>query len=201
MSCERLALLGLMVLSLGRPAEAAPAEADAKAAAARDLAAGNDLFEHHQYEEALARFRDAYARYPRPILQFNIGRACEELGRDGEARAAFATYIAGAPEDDVRRLEAQRRLDAANARLAVAPPAPLPTGGPPAATPPAAAPLSLVASPPPADAVRRPLYERWWFWSAVGVAAIATTAILVAANRGGGTPGTALGTQTATFGQ
>lgn len=43
----------------------------------------------------------------------------------------------------------------------------------------------------------RPIYTRWWFWTAVGVAVIGGSVAAVAATRGSGDPSASLGTQKA----
>jgi len=40
-----------------------------------------------------------------------------------------------------------------------------------------------------------PLFRRWWFWTAVGVAAAATAAVIVISSRGHAPPATDLGNQ------
>lgn len=81
-------------------------------------------------------------------------------------------------------------------------------GGPPAFSAEALAPPPTVpanpATPPPASPafdVRTPsperpsIFQRWWFWTAVGAAAAATVAIIVVSSRGHAPPATDLGNQ------
>jgi hypothetical protein len=76
---------------------------------------------------------------------------------------------------------------------------------PPPATP--ATPLPAAAPPPPApnpgldvrtptpEPARPSVFRRWWFWTAVGVAAAATVAVIVISSRGDAPPATDLGNQ------
>ncbi len=74
---------------------------------------------------------------------------------------------------------------------------------PPPSSPAAFAPLAPTQSPPTNSALdlRTPAPEhpsilgRWWFWTAVGVAAAATVAIIVVSSRGHAPPATDLGNQ------
>ncbi len=70
-----------------------------------------------------------------------------------------------------------------------APPAgvtgPAPTGEPPTAVPPAA--VTAPGKVPPAGGAKtsRPIYKKWWFWTAIGVVAAGVTAGVVASQTGG----------------
>lgn len=64
---------------------------------------------------------------------------------------------------------------------------------PPAAAPPALAADGNGAAVPPAPADQdRPIFERWWFWTALGAFAV-TAVVIVAASSGPSTPRTDLG--------
>jgi hypothetical protein len=65
---------------------------------------------------------------------------------------------------------------------------------PPTATAPAPPPVVLNAAPPPATPqdVDRPIFERWWFWTAIAAFAV-TAVIIVATSSGPNTPKTDLG--------
>ncbi|HEX7498932.1 MAG TPA: hypothetical protein VF524_01360 [Polyangia bacterium] len=81
--------------------------------------------------------------------------------------------------------------------------APPPPSSPAAVAPAAFAPLAPTQPPQsnPALDLRTPVPEqpsilgRWWFWTAVGVAAAATVAIIVVSSRGNAPPATDLGNQ------
>ena len=57
-------------------------------------------------------------------------------------------------------------------------------------------PDNRVRTPDPSASARPPLYARWWFWtaSALLVAGVVTTAVLVSAGPGAETPATDFGT-------
>jgi iron complex outermembrane receptor protein len=121
-----------------------------------------------RFDVALEHLQRAYALVPHPELLFNIARCLEELQRTGEAVEAYDRYLAVQPND----LVARERVAALRSRAASQPPSP-PTeprpSPPPTASTPTTAPeatTALVATTAPAPA-RRPLYRRWWLWTAV----------------------------------
>jgi hypothetical protein len=101
------ALLAAVVLCA--PGAAPPGPPAAKAQAQALLREGTRLYRDGQYQEALARFTEAYALYPSPKLHFNVGQANRELQRPVEALAAFDRFLndpANAPRaavDEARR--------------------------------------------------------------------------------------------------
>lgn len=54
---------------------------------------GLDFFRARDYRKALAEFESAARLSPTADLWFNIGRAYEELGQNGQAAAAFERYL------------------------------------------------------------------------------------------------------------
>jgi hypothetical protein len=93
-------LLSLAIGLAGARVSAAPREAprDPKAVARAKLLEGAKLLEHGEYEEALARFQEAYAKVPSPKIFYNCGLAYWRLGRNAEAIAAFGRFLAEAPD-------------------------------------------------------------------------------------------------------
>jgi tetratricopeptide (TPR) repeat protein len=168
--------------------ETPPAPLEAKRAAQAHLDRGNELFTHDDFQGALTEFEAAFALYPSPKLQLNLGQCERALGHGAAARAHFQRFLDDAGDvSPALRAEAERYLaeertdeDATPATptaAQLAPPAPEPAPSPIAplplapAVPGAAVPMpqaSLVA--PPATAAR-PVYRRWWFWAAAGVVA------------------------------
>jgi hypothetical protein len=79
-----------------------------------------------------------------------------------------------------------------------APAAMLPPSGETAASAVGASPSSALDLRPQSQMQTQPqapLFRRWWFWTAVGVAAAATAAVIVISSRGHAPPATDLGNQ------
>jgi tetratricopeptide (TPR) repeat protein len=181
--------------SAHEPEQKQEQEKEGKRAAQDHLTRGNDLFTHDRYAGALEEFQAAFAAFPSPKLQFNLGQCERALGHDGAAIDHFQRFLDEAKDvSPALRAEAQRylaetRAHAADARARGAPAtaptivAPLPTPVTPA--PPPAAPSPPVTTPAleaphlieaaPAQQ-RRSLGSRWWLWTAVGVLAVGAAA-------------------------
>jgi hypothetical protein len=76
----------------------APSRADPRAEARNKLVQGGEFLKHGQYEDALARFQEAYRLVPSPKIQYNFGLAYRGLGRKAEALEAFEKFLAEAPD-------------------------------------------------------------------------------------------------------
>jgi len=167
-------------------------EKEAKRAAQEHLTRGNDLFTHDRYAPALEEFQAAFAAFPSPKLQFNLGQCERALGHDAAAVDHFQRFLDDAKDvSPALRAEAERYLAETRAHAAAreapiaAPPiiAPLPA---PATT----APLPVAPPPPVAVPVvqatrltevtpapqRRSIVSRWWFWTALGAVAVGAAA-------------------------
>jgi len=119
------AVRGLVVLLamavIGSPAIAQPPTESEPGTDAGDEDAralfqeGSRLFEAGAYEEALARFGQAYELTGRVALAYNVGLCLERLGRHGEAATWFSRYAETMPpgeerstlEERIRRLRAR----------------------------------------------------------------------------------------------
>lgn len=104
-----------------RSAGAAPpaaASAEVKQRAAALLDEGNRLFDRHQFDEALARFQEAYATFPSPKILVNMAETERELGLNATAIAHYEQFLSEEHPDPgstigrrvAERLEAAREL-------------------------------------------------------------------------------------------
>ncbi len=168
----------LAALPAAPAAAQAPAGGDARAQAQAHLSRGNDLFTSDKFDDALAEFQAAFAAFPSPKLHFNIGQCQRALGHLSEALAEFRRFLDEARDvpPDLRR-EAERYISELKAAedsplpaTATTTTAPLPVPAVSLAAP-APPPLIPPASTPAEPDAPRPIYKRWWFWTAVGVAA------------------------------
>ena len=92
----------------GSPLHAAPR--DPKAVARAKLVQGAELLSRGEFEEALARFQEAYGSVPSPKIFYNYGLAYKGLGRSAEAIAAFDRFLAEAGDAGAdKRADAQQR--------------------------------------------------------------------------------------------
>lgn len=164
------------------------------------------LYQAQKFEEAIPEFKTAYELVAKPGLLFNLAQAYRKAGHPREAIEYYDRYLSATPQldGDTRRkvdgylaearntlaaleLEMKRRLaedKAAHEQEPEAPP-PLPTPSvvPAQKTPPTD---QLVVAPATAHAEpispSRPVYQRWWFWTAIGGAVAAGVIIGVAVN-------------------
>jgi tetratricopeptide (TPR) repeat protein len=178
---------------------AAPARGDdarTEARAHSDL--GRVAFNRGDYRTALEEYRRAYEAAPVPALLFNIGRCQEQLGDRAAAVASYRKYLAAVPAAEDRAAveasiaELERALASPGAGKGASAPAAPPTApmekAPATSAPPlersggrrierSVAPGALDVSPPPETAAPRtpsdrPLWRRWWLWTAVAVGVV-----------------------------
>lgn len=103
-------ILSVMLAAGGAkaPAKNAPAKSADKAdeglssgdvAKAKELfQSGQKLYKQARYAEAIARFEEAYAVRPHPVIFFNIGKCWEQLGETAKAMRAYRDYLRLAPD-------------------------------------------------------------------------------------------------------
>lgn len=132
-------------------ADALPSEG-ARAEGRRLFVDGRRRYDLHEYDAALASFKRAYVATDEPALLHDIALCLQELGRNAEAADFFRSFLRRSPqlgskdrdeiEQIIRELDAQRRdLPSSDAAL-----------------------VSSV----PRPREPKPLYRRWWLWTAVG---------------------------------
>jgi PEGA domain/Tetratricopeptide repeat len=91
------------------PAPAAkppPAEAAATERAKALFTWAQRLYRQARYQEAIAKFEEAYALRPHPVIFFNIGKCWEQLGETPKAMRAYKDYLRLLPEAPDREIVA-----------------------------------------------------------------------------------------------
>lgn len=130
--CLLLSNLGLAQYASGEgPPDESQAEGEGPDEAtdgeARSLYdAGTAAFSDGRFEDALARWREAYALSERPELLYNIATALDRLGRGAEAIEEYEAYLEALPEarneNYVRRRLEVLRAEAAEREASTADP-------------------------------------------------------------------------------
>jgi len=213
-------IISWLLLALAAPAVAGPTSPD-DGCLTDNVCRGHyeqavGLFEGGRFDPALNEFQAAYRRRQMPWLLINIGRTLHRLGRPREALEYYDRHRQAEAHPDaetVDRLEkysAQARALADTSPTTPQDPPPVPTATNPVTdpvpvqppTPVVTAPGAAVTAPAitPQSPEHKPLYKKWWFWTAIGggVAVIAIVGIAagVAAKS---TPGIPSGVPTIMF--
>jgi tetratricopeptide (TPR) repeat protein len=99
---------------------AAAQPADPRAAALEQLRAGAERIDRGDYVGALAHFQEAHRLFPSPKIDFDIGLACQGLGRNAQALAAFQRFLDQAGDATPKtRAKAERNVAALEPLVAV----------------------------------------------------------------------------------
>ncbi len=166
----RIAVCGVLLFALPSAWGASP---DEQERAARKACLLGDV---RKGTEILA---DLYLDTKNPTHIYNQGRCFEQNGQNEQAILRFREYLRKAenlPAADAKAVE-KKIKDLEEKGSAAAPAAgPASAGSPAAAVPlpssaaaaPSPDPLQISQPPPPAQE-STPVYNRWWFWSGVGV--------------------------------
>jgi len=147
------AMLALLVSlpSLGRANDLTPVEL----AKAR-FQSGAERYRAEDWDGAITHYQAAYEALPLPEFLFNLGQAYRMKGDRSRALVYYDRFLATNPKssaaDEARALRDRLATELREA----AKPAPVPVV--PVVTTPVA------VSAPPA----KPIYRRWWLWTAVG---------------------------------
>jgi len=163
---------------------------------------GDTYFKLEKYANALQEFEQAYLAKQDPSFLYNIAQCHRLMGNRAEANRFYKRYLADAPtaanrpvaEKHIRDLESAlgaEELTGAHVAPATGAPGAEPSGMPPPLPTQAPPPVALDARPPPpSDAMLtsppptlsqsddRPIYTKWWFWTAVG--GVVVTGLIVA---------------------
>jgi tetratricopeptide (TPR) repeat protein len=111
-------------------------------------------YELGRYAAALDEYGRAYDLAPVPELLFNMGQCHFQLRSYQQAILFYQAYLADLPDAKNRQLaldlmaEASGEIEQQRSEI-------------------------LVRTSSPSRRAERPVYRRWWFWAAVGTAAIA----------------------------
>ncbi|HUS66778.1 MAG TPA: tetratricopeptide repeat protein [Kofleriaceae bacterium] len=177
-----LFLVSALALAPARPALGDPPARPQRAAAKQRAERAAAHYKIGRFAEALTEYTAAYDIAPVPEILFNIGQCHFQLGQFDRAIFFYERYLGDRPDAPNRAqvesllAEARQNLDRPRA-VSLAPSTALSSD---AAGEPAAGGLgaSLDARAGHDDA--RPIYRRWWFWTAIGVAAVAAGATVYA---------------------
>ena len=168
-----------------------------------------------EYREAAAEYEEAFKLKQDPAILFNAAQAHRLAGDSQKALLLYNNVIKLYPTSPYAA-DSQERISKLS-QAGGGPMAPPPAEGPPGARAPAVgetsaaavvpAPLvpppvptlnaptpaavlsapALAAPPPPSETEARPIYKRWWFWTAAGgVVALGVVAMVVLAGGSGG---------------
>jgi len=155
----------------------APAPGTPEAEMQEHRAAGHRLYRLGRYEEAVAAFRRAYEVKADARLLFDIAESYREMGAVDQALFYYDRYLAGWPDAfdradvDAKVAELEARRGGTTPRTAVSPRR--------------RHPLMIVE--PPQNKPRAPshVWQRWWFWTAVGVVVLGGVGVAVATSGSG----------------
>lgn len=101
--------VALALLALSTPAAAQENDQQLDEAARLTFESAREAFVAGDYENALARFRQAYQLSQRPGLLYNIAQTLDRLRRDEETLQALRDYLAAQP-DAANRSEVEARI-------------------------------------------------------------------------------------------
>lgn len=166
---------------LGVLSIAAPAFADRATAAEAQRAYQRGLKHYNlsQWQAALEAFQAAYLAKPDPALLFNIGQCQRQLADYRNAANSFRAFlreqpnIAATQQTQVEGLLLQMEQAQQEARASqppqglVAPPSAEPGPSSESAATVGEAPTATTTA-TTSPVVKRPLYKKWWLWTAVG---------------------------------
>ncbi len=205
---RRLASPLLLALLLATPAGAAPSAADLQRA--KEIStAGTAAFNAELYPDAEQAFRDVYELTHSPSAVYNLALTLDKEKKWGAAADAYDQYAREAsaiPAKDRRAIE--RRAEELHRRADRQEEVAAPESGPqvPASSVPGNGtlemsttdekPIAIDAAVPvaqPADEGARPIYKRWWLWTAVAAVVVAgavTVAVVATRPAAGELPST-----------
>ncbi len=91
--------VALVVAAPAKSKPPAPPTADVATTKAKDaFLTGQRFYKEARYADAIAKFEEAYALKPSPVLFYNIGRCHEQLGDVPKALRSYRDYLRMAPD-------------------------------------------------------------------------------------------------------
>ena len=165
-------IVAALVASVGTPARA-----DEAADAREHFQKGRTLYDVGRFDDAAREFEAAYQIKADPVLLYNLAQAYRFAGKSQPALIAYRSYLRNQPDARNRaQVEASiaelQRIVEEQQHAQKSPPVDTLAPGQPIAAP---AVIATPAPPPPPE--KKPLYKRWWLWTAVG--AVAATGLAV----------------------
>jgi len=117
----------IAVVSMARPATAAPPTAEDKAKAREHYQKGLTHYDIKEFSEALTEFKNAYRIVQDPAFLFNIAQCYRKLGQDVEALDYYRNYMRRFPNapnrgEVDRRIQEIEREQEAKSLIGVPPP-------------------------------------------------------------------------------
>ena len=164
MTLPRL-LLSLWVLAVA--ARVAAADDAATRTARRHFERGEKLYALTRFGDALDEYQKAFDAKPIPDFLFNIGQCYRNLGDLDQAIFSFKKYLKLEPEAENKEA-VQRLIEDLEDQKARG--------------------EGEKFTRKKRQAEAKPVYKKWWFWTAVGVVAVGGTVGVVAASSGGSGP-------------
>lgn len=168
-------LLALALIAAG--ARTASADDPALVTAKLHFDRGEKLYALAKFGDALVEYQKAFDAKPLPDLLFNIGQCYRNLGDYDSAIFSYRKYLQLEP-NAANRVQIEQLISDLTAKRDEAA---------------AARPRTEPAGPDHAETAERPLYKKWWFWTAVGVGVVAGGATIYGLTRSSDPPGTDLG--------
>ena len=139
-------------------------------------------------DEARRLYKQAYELRADPRLLFSVARVLQKQSKWGDSISYYQLFIDSSLKADEQKQKAKEYIEQCRTQLATTPiPTPISTPSTSAAMPQgqqngpgtsSVAP-SIPQSAPTSDAhgLARPLYTKWWFWVAIGGAAVVAAGI------------------------